>query len=88
MGKKLKSKINDLKEYSSKLRYPKGDEVIGVVEKRLGGSRMKVRDTSGKEYLAVVPGKAKKFLWIRENDVVILKPWELDKKKNGFNLQI
>lgn len=65
----------------SKTTLPKDDMFLGIVEKRLGGGRMRVRSVENEEFLARVPGRVKKFLWVRENDVVLLKPWEFDKKK-------
>ena len=77
-----KKKLSDLQnQESTKVRYPKGNQFIGVVEKRLGGSRMNIRTTDGRDIMARVPGRAKKFLWIREGDIVLLEPWELDEKK-------
>lgn len=80
--KNPKNKLSDLQqEESTRVRFPKKDEFIGIVEKRLGGSRMYVRSVDGKEIMARVPGRVKKFLWIREGDIVLLQPWELDKDK-------
>lgn len=77
-----KKKVADLQEEEPvKARMPKGGEFIGIVEKRLGGSRMHIKTSSGKEILARVPGRAKKFLWIREGDIVLLQPWELDEER-------
>lgn len=77
-----KKKLSDLQgQESTKVRYPKGDQFIGIVEKRLGGSRMNIRSTDGKELMARVPGRMKKYLWIREGDIVLLEPWELDKDR-------
>lgn len=77
-----KKKLADLQNQGpAKVKFPRDDEFIGIVEKRLGGSRMNVRAMDGREILARVPGRAKKFLWIREGDIVLLKPWELDKDK-------
>ena len=77
-----KKKVADLQDQAPvKARMPKGQEFIGVVEKRLGGSRMDVKASDGREIMARVPGRAKKFLWIREGDIVLLQPWELDEKK-------
>ena len=77
----MKKKNNTDNNFSSKVRYPKGDEFIGVVEKRYGGNRMRIRKNDGTEILGIVPGRMKKFLWIRENDIVLLKPWEIEKEK-------
>lgn len=78
-----KKKLSDLKNTDGpvRARMPNGSEFIGIVEKRLGASRMKVRSTTGAEIMARVPGRAKKFLWIREGDIVLLSPWELDDDK-------
>lgn len=77
-----KKKLSDLQNQEpARVRYPQGKQFIGIVEKRLGGSRMNVRSVEGKELLARVPGRVKKFLWIREGDIVLLDPWELDEEK-------
>ena len=77
-----KKKLSDLQnQQTTKVKFPQGKQFIGIVEKRLGGSRMYVRSMDGKEILARVPGRAKKFLWIREGNIVLLEPWELEKDK-------
>lgn len=77
-----KKKLADLQNgESTRVRFPKGEEFIGIVDKRLGGSRMNIRSVDGGEIMARVPGRAKKYLWIREGDIVLLQPWELDKDK-------
>ncbi len=82
MSKDKKKQLDDLQNAApSKVKLPKGEQVIGVVEKRLGGSRMNVRSAQGVDLLARVPGRMKKFLWIREGDIVLLEPWELDKTR-------
>ncbi len=82
MSQDKKKKLADLENQApTRVRFPRDDEFIGIVEKRLGGSRMNIRTMDGKEILARVPGRAKKYLWIREGDIVLLKPWELDKDK-------
>lgn len=77
-----KKKLSDLQnQQSTKVRFPTKNQYIGIVEKRLGGSRMYVRSMDGREILARVPGRVKKFLWIREGNIVLLEPWELEKDK-------
>jgi translation initiation factor 1A len=65
----------------TRVRYPKGDEFIGVVEKRLGGSRMRIRKMDGSEIMAIIPGRMKRYLWIKEDNIVLLKPWAIEKEK-------
>ena len=83
MGKKnKKKKIADLQNVApKKLRMPSSNQRIGIVDKRLGGSRMYVRTTQGETLLARVPGRMKKYLWIREGDIVLIELWQFDKKK-------
>jgi translation initiation factor 1A len=57
---------------------PRGREVIGIIEQRLGGNKMMVACLDGKSRNCRVPGRLKRELWLRENDVVIVEPWELD----------
>lgn len=79
---KNKKKLSDLQnEGPVRVKMPVGKQFIGIVEKRLGGSRMSIRSTDGKDIMARVPGRAKKYLWIREGDIVLLEPWELDEDK-------
>ena len=65
----------------TRARLPRGREVIGVIEQRLGGNKMLVNCTDGKIRNCRVPGRLKRELWLRPNDVVIIEPWELDNEK-------
>lgn len=64
-----------------RVKLPRGEEVIGIIESRLGGNKMRVNCVDGKERICRVPGRLKRQLWLRPNDVVIVEPWELDKTK-------
>ena len=64
-----------------RVRLPRGREVIGVIEQRLGGNKMQVNCLDGKSRNCRVPGRLKRELWLRPNDVVIIEPWELDNIK-------
>lgn len=64
-------------------RLPKGREVLGVVEKRLGGSRMYVRCLDGRVRVCRIPGRLQRRLWVREGNVVIVEPWELGGDDKG-----
>lgn len=67
-----------------RVRLPKGDrEFIGLVEQRLGGSRMRVKCFDGKVRICRIPGKLKRRLWIRENDIVIVEAWEIQGDEKG-----
>lgn len=66
-----------------RVRLPVGKEVLGVVERRLGASRMRVRCLDGKERICRIPGRLRRGLWVREKDIVIIEPWELGGDKSG-----
>ncbi|MBI2152052.1 translation initiation factor eIF-1A [Candidatus Woesearchaeota archaeon] len=66
-----------------RVRLPIGQEVLGVVQQRLGGSRMRVLCLDGKERICRIPGRLRRALWVRESDVVIIEPWELGGDAKG-----
>ncbi len=68
-------------EIKIRVRLPRGEEVIGIIEQRLGGNKMMVSCLDGKSRNCRVPGRLKRELWLRPGDVVIIEPWELDKEK-------
>lgn len=70
-------------EEISRTKIPKGNEVLGVLEQRLGGSRMNVKCFDGKARVCRVPGRLKRRLWLREGDIVLVKPWEFEGDKKG-----
>ena len=63
-------------EYLMRTPVPKGTQVFGIVEQRLGGSRMFVRCMDGRRRNCKIPGRLKKRLWVREGNLVIIEPWE------------
>lgn len=67
-----------------RVRLPKGEEVIGIIEQRHGGNKMLVNCIDGKSRNCRVPGRLKRALWLRPGDVVIIEPWEFDKDKGDI----
>ena len=67
----------------SRIRLPRGKQSIGIVEQRLGGSRMRVRCLDGKTRITRIPGRLKRSLWVREGDVIIVEPWEFGGDEKG-----
>lgn len=65
------------------MRTPRKDEIVGLVVGRMGGSRFAVNCSDKKERLCRVPGKIKHQIWVKEGDVVIIKPWEIEGDKKG-----
>lgn len=66
-----------------RVRLPKGTEVFGILEQRLGGSRVLVKCLDGKTRVCRIPGGIKRTLWLREGDVVLVGPWEFQSDEKG-----
>jgi len=64
-------------------RLPKTNETLGIVDQRLGAGRLRVRCLDSKTRVCRIPGRLKRFLWVRENDIVLVEPWELSKDDKG-----
>ena len=68
-------------ERRNDLRMPEGDEVFAIVTNMLGANRVKVRCMDGTERTARIPGRMQKRIWIREDDVVLVDPWDWQDEK-------
>jgi len=73
----------EIQQQISRIKLPRGKQTLGIVEQRLGGSRMKIRCLDGKTRVCRIPGRLKRYLWVREGDVVIVEPWELSGEDKG-----
>ncbi len=70
-------------DYITRVILPnrKKGEMFGLVEKLSGASRLNVMCEDGFTRNSRIPGKMKKRMWIREGDLVIVKPWEFQKDR-------
>ena len=66
-----------------RVRMPKGNQTIGIVERRLGAARMRVLCLDKKRRICRIPGALKRYLWVREGNIVLVKPWELSGDERG-----
>lgn len=66
-----------------RLRLPRQGEIFGIVKEMYGGSRMRVECADGKERLCRIPGKIKMRVWVKPNDVVIVRPWTVEAESKG-----
>ncbi len=73
----------DEEQKVTRVRLPRGKEVLGIIEQRYGGNKMLVDCLDGKQRNCRVPGRLRRALWLRPGDVVIIEPWELDKDARG-----
>ena len=56
-------------------RLPRIGEQFAIVREGHGGSRFTVLCTDGKTRLMRIGGKFKRRMWVRPNDIVLIKPW-------------
>ena len=78
----IKNKTSEQDEVV-RLRMPWKNQTFGVVDQRLGGSRMRIRCLDGKTRICRIPGRLKRTLWVREGNIVIVEPWELGGDEKG-----
>lgn len=70
-------------EQVMRVPLPKGRQVLGILEQRLGANHMLVKCLDGKSRNCRVPGRLKRKLWLREGDVVLVEPWEIGGEEKG-----
>jgi translation initiation factor 1A len=56
-------------------------EIFAIADQLLGASKVKVMCADKKSRLARIPGKLKKRTWIKEGDLVIVRPWSFQDEK-------
>ena len=87
MGKKQVLTAQELlaqqQEEMRRTPLPRDRQVLGLCDRRVGGSRMKVRCMDGRERICRIPGRLKRRLWVREGDILLIEPWELGGDEKG-----
>ena len=78
----MKGKSNDEFE-GTRTRLPntRKGEIFAIAEQLLGASRIKVMCQDGVSRMGRIPGKIKKRMWIREGDLLIVRPWQFQDDK-------
>src|SRR3989344_2378708 len=71
-------------EVKIRVKIPREGQVIGIIDQRVGGSRMLVKCADGKTRNCKVPGRLRRTMWLREGDYVIVEPWEFDDSKGSI----
>ncbi len=77
MGKRKVLSEANLKE----LVKPEQGELLGRVLKLTGGDLVIVKCSDGQTRVCRIRGKLKRRMWIRENDIVLVAPWDFDNRK-------
>ena len=84
-AKKVKPKKKAKNEGEITLRVslpykPKG-EMFAVAETFQGGSRLQIICEDGIRRMGRIPGKLRRRMWVRENDLLIVVPWSFQDSK-------
>jgi len=79
MGKRKVLNESALKE----IRLPEEGELLGRVIKLLGSDQVLVKCTDDITRRGRIRGKLKRRIWIRDNDIVIIAPWEFGQGARG-----
>ena len=79
MGKRQVKSESALKE----IRLPEEGELFGRVLKMLGGENVLIKCTDNVTRRGRIRGKLKRRVWIRDNDIVIIAPWDFNEAEKG-----
>ena len=79
MGKRQVKNESALKE----IRLPEEGELFGRVLKMLGGENVMIKCDDNLTRRGRIRGKLKRRVWIRDNDIVIIAPWDFKEQERG-----
>jgi translation initiation factor 1A len=79
VGKRQVKSESELKT----IRLPEEGELFGRVLKMLGGENLIVKCSDGITRRGRIRGKLKRRIWIRDNDIVIIAPWDFKENERG-----
>jgi translation initiation factor 1A len=80
LGKKLVKNEVDIRKG---MIYPNKNDILGIVVKNYGQTRMNIKCQDGETRVCRVRGKMKKRMWVREGDVVLVSPWDFQSEEKG-----
>jgi translation initiation factor 1A len=80
VGKRLVKNEGDIRKH---MKMPNKYDVLGLVTKNYGYTRMNVKCQDGETRICRVRGKMKKRNWVREGDTVLVSPWEFQSDQKG-----
>jgi len=80
MGKKLVKSESDIRK---SMLMPNRNDILGIVDKNFGYTRMQVVCQDGHRRMCRVRGKMKKRNWVRVGDVVLISPWDFEYEQKG-----
>ena len=81
--KEEQERQNQIQQEISRINLPRGNQTFGIIEQRLGGSRMRAKCLDAKTRICRIPGRLTRKLWVREGDIVVVEPWEFGGDAKG-----
>ena len=81
--KEEQERQQQIEEEIRRVRLPRGNEILGILDQRLGASRMRVRCLDGRTRICRIPGRLKRRIWVQEGDTLLVEPWELGGDEKG-----
>jgi translation initiation factor 1A len=79
VGKRQVKNESALKE----IRLPEEGELFGRVLKMMGGENVMIKCDDNVTRRGRIRGKLKRRVWIRDNDIVIIAPWDFNENERG-----
>ena len=79
-GKKYGKQVDETNLRVTLPYKPKG-EMFAVAETFQGGSRLQLICEDGERRMGRIPGKLRRRMWVRENDLLIVVPWSFQDSK-------
>ena len=80
LGKRLVKNESDIRK---RMMYPNKNDILGIVIKNYGQTRMNIKYQDGETRICRVRGKMKKRVWVREGDIVLISPWDFQSDEKG-----
>ena len=73
----MKKNTKPSNSFTRKVKLPVKDEQFAVVIEMSGGSRLKAMCEDGKTRMVSIGGRFKRRMWVRDNDLILIKPWPI-----------
>lgn len=72
-----------MEEEIIRVRTPQKGEVLGITTAMLGGGRLEVKCDDGFTRVCRIPGRMRRRMWVRVDDLVLIQPWEVQAQERG-----
>ena len=81
--KEEQERQDKLQQEITRIKLPRPPQTFGLLEQRLGASRVRVRCFDGRTRICRIPGRLKRRLGVRPGDLIIVEPWEYSGEEKG-----